>query len=233
MLPAIYSLENISVRGEVWDAEPGVINCVECGREVLHYERLRLVLEQSPECDLLAAKDGAYFVSTRFLVRLQSMSARGYTTIPVPVSLTNGMPVAPPFHYLVISGWCDGPWLSNERLAPCPLCSQPQAKPIDFEGAIRRLSAGEPAPTRSVYRDSWHGEDFFYVSEPGAAFVTERIAGVLQELRNLEMEEMAPDAQEMVRQYIPNWAENLEKRGWRTPHCCKLSPAEWIDRGVV
>jgi hypothetical protein len=76
-----------------------------------------------------------------------------------------------------------------------------------------------------VYPETWHGEDFFYVTEPGPAVVTERVAAILEATRNLRREKV--ENQGLIRRLMPKYAERLEAQDWEIALCVTLGPAGW------
>jgi hypothetical protein len=85
---------------------------------------------------------------------------------------------------------------------------------------------GTAAQPRLVYPESWQGEDFFFLSEPGRPVITQRVVGVLDDLGNLDTRRV--EDPERIRNLMPLYAAELEKRNWRIERCIRLGPADWV-----
>lgn len=239
MLPKLYTLRVRAVVGHVQEVTPWLINCPACGREADHYRRVVLALDEWPRCDVIAAAGAVDFVSERLLADLRTIGASGYSDWPADLTLSEEFhrrhpstdvdaTALPPYRHLVVTGRCDGPWIEHARGKCCPHCQQPSAEFIDFEASARWMIGDAPAPMRLVYTDTWHGEDFFQLSEPGLTIVTDRIAEILDRTGNLRTE--AVGEREMAQRFLPKYAERLERMGWEVPVCVSLGPADWVER---
>ncbi|MDI7278280.1 MAG: hypothetical protein QME94_20060, partial [Anaerolineae bacterium] len=77
--------------------------------------------------------------------------------------------------------------------------------------------------------ESWRGQDFFWLPEPGDPIVTERVAEILSRTGNLRRRQIA--SRNEIRRRTPGWARELEEAGWEQPVCAELGPADWVTRG--
>lgn len=233
MLPGLYTLYDIEVVGHLRNPMPASINCRECGQRVCHYDDVHLVLDHKPECGLVAAED-AYFASEWLLERLAAMGAKGYVHHPVAISLSDDFRRwhleadlatyrVPRYQYFAITGRCDGPWVQYTEGGQCPLCGRVRPHMNDTEAWMSNLLAGLPPKRRLVYTDTWHGEDFFWLSEPGPPLITNRVAAILDSIGNLHQMQAEP-TQEMTCYQV------LTSEGPLVHRCGSLGPAGWVER---
>lgn len=237
MLPKLYTLNTVQVVGYLRQTVPSSVNCPECGSEMGYYQELELVLDSWPECDFIAASGGAYFISEKLLMELKKIDGSGYTHRPVNISISDDFRRSYPealgmlggigrFHYLMITGQCDGPWLRHIKGEVCSICGRPKPKLMDFGTWLAEIDGDTPPQPRQVFSETWHGEDFFYLSEPGPPLITERVVAILAETGNLRREKIAD--KDTIRQLMPKYAESLEKIGWQIERCVGLGPAKWV-----
>lgn len=238
MLPQLYTLETVPVVGHLGHTVPTSINCPECGRELKPYQEIELVLDLWPKCDLVAAKGNAYFISDSFLSRLQDISGRGYAHYPAIVNISDDFRRAYPsiieipselqrFYYFVVTGRCDGPWTRNIRAELCTTCGQRKSRPKNFNALASEIIGDAPIQPTLVFTETWQGDDFFFVSEPGPPLITERIALILKSTGNLRIESVADRV--LVSRLMPKYAKQLEKQNWQQTVCCSLGPAGWTS----
>lgn len=231
-LPKLYTLRVGAIVGYLGHFSPNIY-CRECHRQARFFEELELFLDIWPECDLIEERTaGQLFVSGKLLARLEAIGAESYLHRPVSIHFSDDFrrqypqPAAiPEFHYLMVTGQCDGPWLYHDRGEPCVVCGQPrQADPLQKASIsyaqIIAAARGDTSHLQPVlvFPESWHGEDIFYVTETRIPIITERIAEILEETGNLRKEK--------ARYVIPNTA--LEETDWQQPVCSGLGPAEWV-----
>jgi hypothetical protein len=240
MLPGIYALGKVPVPAHIEHTEPENIYCRHCGSETQTYIQMQVMLDSWIDCNLFAVLLGAYFVSEHLLDRLKQSGAHGYVSAPISsFRLSDQLRLLypdherrqqaiPRFHYLAITGQCDGPWMLRERLGDCSECGRPMARVVDEGDPKHRIATGMPQPTRLVYPESWHGEDFFYLSEPGGPLITNKVADILAEMGDLRQEDVDAATRDQVRRLMPGYAGTLEKRGWRISPCLELEPAHWV-----
>ena len=239
-LPKLYTLKTIPVAGHIERSIPVRLNCVECGGRIApFYQELEFVFDTFRRCDLVASSDAdVLLVSTQLLDELNTIRAKGYKYREVKVSTSKELdahkeatPVNSRYQYFVITGHCDGPWVHHTSGKPCPQCGQIKAKSKDF-GAWLSEQAGEtPIQPKLVYPRTWHGEDFFFLSEPGPPLITERVAAILDKMGNLHTEQVTD--RDMVRRIMPRYAARLEKQNWHAKVCSELGPADWADTDQV
>jgi len=66
------------------------------------------------------------------------------------------------------------------RMRDCPLCRRPVWRmTTNTTRALFAAVRGEIALPRSVYRERWQGDDFFYVDDPGPPIITEHAKRIL------------------------------------------------------
>lgn len=130
-----------------------------------------------------------YFISQRLRFVIAAASLQGITFQDMTVSKGNYFKieslayanVIPPFFHLALTKVA-GPeswWLSNR----CEACGITNWNISDV-GLVGQMAGvtGEIAQPREVYRDSWAGEDMFYLQDPGPPLITQRFANVLSQL---------------------------------------------------
>ena len=113
-------------------------------------------------------------MSQRLLNRRTSLEIRSYFHQPVPVQSSEDSHRLHPditetpaelagFHYLIITGRCDGPWLLSDKGELGPVCGQPRPilkhRPSFDELEVVHLGDTAPLPATSVFTDTWHDED--------------------------------------------------------------------------
>jgi hypothetical protein len=234
-LPRLYRLDRIPIVGHLGYVQPPGINCPQCGRQNRSFDQLELILDAVPRCDLVASASGEYFATPRLVGELEHLGARGYSSHAISVGISDDFQLSSPglgemwtpaaqLEYVVITGKCDGPWTRNAQGSACAICGQPIPIPLRDDSLDPLLTDGAEQPTL-VYADTWHGEDFFTVSEPGLPVITERVVTVLRATGNLR-EELVEDPERLQR-VMPKYAQELEKRGWRLAACAVLGPAAW------
>ncbi len=238
MLPKIHTLERIPVVGFSRHTVPDSILCEYCNRKIADYQRLELVLDSQPECDIVGDSEGTLFISGTLATALARIGATGYRILPISLSLSDDYYRAHPnisalpartsdFYEFIITGRCDGPWVSSIRGESCPICHQPIPQPQDFDRFMSELLGETQEHTRLVDPATWHGEDLFYLSEPGPAIITDRIASLLGETGNLRTEQIMN--RNLVEHMMPKYAEILSRSGWVQERCSKLGSAEWVS----
>lgn len=237
MLPKLHTLEKVPVAGHTIHTIPFSTNCQHCGLSVAQYYReLEFVFDGWKPCDLVTSSDAdVYLVSEHLLAKLQSISASGYIHRSVTISTSDDFhrvhrdPIQmPTFYYFVITGRCDGPWIHHVKGNACPICGQTRSESKDFEIWLSELAEDIPKPPTLVYPETWQGEDFFYLSEPGPPLITERIATILAETGNLRKEKVLD--KDKIRRLMPKHAARLEKKNWQVEVCISLGPADWVTR---
>ncbi len=239
MLPRLYTLDVRAVIGHIGETVPPEIYCPACGRTMDHYREVQLAIDEWPECDLVAGAGAVFFASERLLAELERIGATGYADWPASLSLSDDFRRShrgfdevktriPSYRHFVITGRCDGPWIQNTRGEACTRCGQPAARSLDFAALLPQLIGEAPSPPRVVYADTWHGEDFFELTEPGPALITERIANMLCEMGNLRKDKIVE--KDKVRRLMPRYAQALEKADWEVPKCVSLGAADWVTR---
>ncbi len=237
MLPRLYTLHSTPAVGYLYYSDPHSIYCPECGRMVGRYDDVELVLDHWPEYDLVQASEGSYFASERLLARLEKIGATGYTHQPATFSLSPdyrrlhpeiaGLPIKlPQYRYFVITGRCDGPWINSRKAGVCPVCGKARAEIADLAGAEAELLGHVPPRSRLVYPETWHGEDFFYLSEPGPPLITDRVAIILAETGNLRRHRVM-DIDE-TRFLVPRRTERSEVKPWGIERSADLGPCDWV-----
>ncbi len=236
-LPNLYVLRGVPVVGYLLREVPPSIDCPECGRPLRHYEYMEFMIESRSECDLVTSTLGDFFASERFIAELQSHGVTGYAHQPVVTKPADDCPQSdnnaeypkkvPIYHYLIITGQCDGPWLHNIKGEPCTTCGRPRPEVADSTGLTNEILGRVAPKPRLVYPETWHGEDFFYLSEPGLPLITERVASILEQTGNLRTEEI--QNKDEVRRLMPRRAAILERKNWRVCPCAELGPAGWAS----
>jgi hypothetical protein len=234
-LPRLYCLDRVPVVGRLGAVRPPGINCPQCGRETRSFDQLELILDAVPRCDLVASASGEYFATPRLVGELAHLHARGYSSHPISVGISDDFRLSSPgieemwtqaaqLEYMVITGKCDGPWTRNTQGSACAICGRPIPTPLGDDSLDPLLMDDAEQPTL-VYADTWHGEDFFTVSEPGLPVITERVVTVLRAMGNLRKEPV--EDRERIQRAMPKVARALEKRGWLLDACAVLGPAAW------
>jgi hypothetical protein len=235
MLPALYTLDKVPAVGHLGRTVPFSISCPECGRNTQDYHDVDIVLESLPECDLVSA-GGSYFASDVLLTKLRTIGARGYTSRSAVNTVSDQLHLAEPgildrvdemptLSYLIVTGRCDGPWVRHERGSTCATCGQPRGQRLGASTSASEVSA-DLQRAALVWPETWHGEDMFYLSEPGPPIVTERIATLLRDTGNLRQEKVVDI--DRVRQLMPLYAAQLERSNWLIDRCTRLGPADWV-----
>jgi hypothetical protein len=240
MLPKIYTLEAMPIVGYLSNVSPS-IHCLQCNRQVTHYQELQLFLDVWPECDLVTDRtDDQLFISDRLLLKFESAGVGGYSCRRVALEFTDdfrlqypegtGALEVPKLCYLMIASQYDGPWQYHSKGASCSLCGQTRlvgesAVSYDEMQALALGDVSNIKPTL-VFSEAWEGEDIFYHTEMRKVVITERVATILAETGNLRKEEIKN--KDKVRRLMPKYAERLEKVGWLKPVCCVLGPADWV-----
>jgi hypothetical protein len=239
MLPKLYTLRKVLVAGHLRRTVPFSINCVQCGRQVDPcYKEFEFVLDSLPQCDLIQSNDAdVYLISERLLAELERIDAKGYQHRSIAdISLSGDFRRSYPnfckvsseikrFQYLTITGKCDGPWIRNTRGATCAICDQPTPELKDFDATVSEIMGDVSPQSLFVFPETWHGEDIFYLSEPGPPLITERIASILTKTGNLRKEKVMD--KDTVRRLMPEYAQDLERRNWQIEPCIELGPADW------
>lgn len=240
-LPKLYTLDVIPVSGHIQRAVPPSLNCFECGSLVAsHYLQLEFVFDTIRECDLVVSSDSDVCLASRQLLReLEAVGAKGFRYRPVRTSASGSLSkqetritVLADFQYFVITGRCDGPWVYHRRGETCLECGQILAESRDFAAWMDEAAGNVPSQPRLVYPETWNGEDFFLLSEPGPPVITERIAMILAKTGNLRRKEV--DDSDRMRELMPKHAARLEKQNWQVEVCSRLGPADWaisLDAG--
>lgn len=102
-----------------------------------------------------------------------------------PIAITRAAKLAPEtetpvLEQLVITGRAEAASSWWRRQGTCPLCKRAvwRMTPVTTS-ALFAAHKGEVAPPRTVYREKWNGDDFFYGDDPGPPFVTARVKDVL------------------------------------------------------
>ncbi|MBI4317104.1 MAG: hypothetical protein HY675_01330 [Chloroflexi bacterium] len=183
-------------------------------------------------------------MTDRLISRLESVEATGYEHYPAALSMSGEFRLwhprvrkplkkIPRFDYFVITGRADGPWVWVTRKADtCPACGQVRALSPDREtfDAMQAERAGDvPRTPILVYPDTWNGEDFFYLSEPGPPIITERIANILDQTGNLRKRTVSGSERESICRTTPKVAARMERLNWEVAVCCELGPAGWVE----
>lgn len=231
MMPRIYALESVPVVGHLRDYWPPSISCRSCGRLVGSYKKVTFVFDTLSECALFASADGSYFITETLMRLLDSTGISGFHAHRPSIAFsddysrntreagTQSLPSG--IYYFVISGRADGPWRRRKR-GTCHECGQ--FLPADDQETDNLA----PPQTVRVYVDSWHGDDLFYVTEPGPPIVTERFVRILEEVGDLRQEPIQnPD---LIKRLMPRYAEQLAANNWMQFRCSRISPAEWVER---
>jgi hypothetical protein len=242
MLPQLFTLRTTQVVGHLLDTTPESVNCSECGRQIAEYESYLLVLDTLPRCDIIESAGTGYFVSESLLIELERAKVIGYSyhEKPTPIeisrdfrrSYTNSdelLENLAVYHYFMITGRCDGPWIENVLGASCSACGQPVPVRQDLATYLARISGKIPEQPRLVFPHTWHGEDFFLVSEPGAPIVTQTVVDILERTGNLRVEAISPGEQAYIRQTMPQHAETLARKHWQRAICHEVGPAGWVE----
>lgn len=229
MMPRIYVLESVPVVGHLRECWPLSISCRSCGRLVGSYDTVTFVFDTLLECALFASADGSYFITEALMRLLESRGIAGFHAHRSSIAFSNdysrntresGAPSLPSgIYYFVVSGRADGPWRRRKQ-GPCHECGQ--FLPVD-DHETDNLA---PLQAVHVYADSWHGDDLFYVTEPGPPIVTERFVRILEEVGDLRQEPIQdPDR---IKRLMPKYAERLAANNWMQFRCSRISPAEWV-----
>jgi hypothetical protein len=233
-LPKLYTLDMIPVAGHIERAVPPSLNCFECGSLVgSHYLEFEFVFDALRECDLVMSSDSDVYLASRQLLReLDTISSKGYEYRAVQTSASDNLracesmiAVLSDFQHLAITGRCDGPWVHHTKGETCPECGQIPAESRDFEAWMSEAAGDIPRQPRLVYPETWHGEDFFLLSEPGPPVITERVATILAKTGNLRRKEVID--RNRIRKLMPSHAARLEKQAWQAEVCSRLGPADW------
>ena len=238
MQTRLFTLETFQTIGHLRQTKPIIPSCKSCGRNITFYDELELVIDTLPTCDIMKSVEGAIFTTERFITELEGINAKGYSYQSIDFSLEDKMETSelstvnilqeiPLLNYFVITGRCDGPWLRNKKGELCHECGKNIPEPIDFESIISEILGDKPTTPILVYPETWNGEDFFYITEPGPPIITERVVDILNTFNNLQKEIIVD--KDRIRRLMPTYAAELNKKGWQVDKCVTLGPADWIN----
>lgn len=190
--PSIFVLSQVPVIGEI--AEQSVyktkILCLKCGMKspIGYYEKVSYRLDFWDGEDIFQGYH-LYIVSERLQDALLEKGIQGVTFEKIEILKGDYFEMGsqswsgslPSFYQLIINQRAKGPEIWWQYL-PCEQCEK--SKWDITEAGILALSAPfniKPIPVRSVYYDSWGGEDVFYLEDPAMPIVTERFVNILKQ----------------------------------------------------
>jgi hypothetical protein len=185
-MPKIFTLISCPIIGQLGPDTEFVEHdpCEACG--MAYPEEIKFLDYQFDvweQAELIKAGQNTYAITRRLWEALVTAGLRGFSTRPLKVSrgpiLANIDPenktVIPEFLELLILGKADGPsgWWDRDGL--CRKCGRiiwiPTSRITD---ALFAKYSNEAGPPRLVSAATWHGDDGFFLSDPGPPIVTER-----------------------------------------------------------
>lgn len=192
----IYTLVGCPVLGDLGPRTliKNRIICPDCNREVaIEYHKIEYVFDQWKDgLDLVTARM-VYIVTNRLRMAIESNKLCGVQFRKIWSAKSNrfleiyGKKRLPTFYEMIASNIIDGEgWWENVGL--CKTCGQPKwnTTPKVLEWASARVTGTITAP-RSVYEDSWKGQDVFYLPEPGPPIVTQRFVDTIENLGTIDV----------------------------------------------
>jgi hypothetical protein len=135
------------------------------------------------QAELIKAGNNVYAITRRLYDALQAAGLKGFSARPMKVSrspIFDDMDpehkiAIPEFLQLLIVGKADGPSGWWERDGVCATCNRIIWKTTDrVTSALFAKYSNKAGPPRQVSAASWHGDDAFFLTDPGPPVMTER-----------------------------------------------------------
>jgi hypothetical protein len=189
-LPELYTLVHCPVVGDLGPRTKvkNRVYCDDCQREVaIEYSKVEYVFDYWDEHDLITAKM-VYIATARLRRAIESKKLRGMEFREIWIGRTERFSKTyrettfPKFFEIIAPNIVEGRgWW--KKAGVCETCGQPiwkQTRQV-LEWARARVAQTATAP-RTVSRDAWQGQDFFFLPEPGPPIVTSHFVEILKSL---------------------------------------------------
>lgn len=214
--------------------------CKLCGNEMFWTPKtVYFRADNALSCDLVTDRTrDIYLISRCLLERFIHVGIRGYNTQAIELNLSYeenlsseeiDQIISRDYQVFHITGNADGPWDRYSAEQKCVMCNRaigPMPDNSFHQWSQEALGNLEPRPVR-VYKHTWKKDDIFRITEPGPPIVTKRIEKIMQDTGNLQCEEIKD--KEKIRRIMPEYAEQLDSKGWVRPICTELGCAEWVS----
>lgn len=165
------------------------IVCPDCNREIfVEYNKIEYIFDSWEEGQDLVTARMVYIVTNRLRDAIESNKLSGVqfqkilTTKSRRFLETYVEKRLPTFYEIIVHSIVDGEgWWKKSGI--CKTCGQPifDITPKVLEWASARVIGTVTTP-RSVYEDSWKGQDIFYLPEPGPPIITQKFVDIIKNL---------------------------------------------------
>lgn len=192
----IYSLVGCPVLGDLGlrTLIRNRVVCSGCNREIVtEYQKIEYVFDAWRGGLDLATARMVYIVTSRLREAIEARKLRGVRFRGIWSTKSNrfleihGKKRLPAFYEMMASDIVEGEgWWKN--IGPCRTCGQPQwsTTPRVLEWASARVAGAMTVP-RTVYEESWKGQDIFCLPEPGPPLVTQRFVDIIESLGTVDV----------------------------------------------